>query len=115
MVYVGMDIHKHYSSVAVIDQEGETVERSRAEHRFREELLGYFNKFPKETQVVMEASCGWGWLSEVLEDMGLKVKLAHPSKGESNSGESDKDGQGGCYSISSAFTDELFTAGLFIS
>jgi transposase len=28
----------------------------------------------------MEATCGWGWLSEVLQDLGLEVKLANPSK-----------------------------------
>ena len=28
----------------------------------------------------MEATGGWGWLSEVLQDLGLEVKLANPSK-----------------------------------
>lgn len=80
MIYVGMDIHKNYSSVAVINQEGKTVERSRLDHRYREELTKYFNQFPPKTQVVMEATCGWGWLAELLEDLGLEVKLANPSK-----------------------------------
>ena len=53
----------------------------------------HFNQFPLKTsefgsqlsqmtcgQVVMEATCGWGWLSEVLQDLGLEVKLANPSK-----------------------------------
>jgi transposase len=28
----------------------------------------------------MEACCGWGWLSDLLQDLGLEVKLANPSK-----------------------------------
>ena len=80
MYYIGMDIHKNYSSVAVIDRRGNLVERGRVEHRYREEFRAYFTRFPLKTQVVMEATCGWGWLSEVLQDLGLEVKLANPSK-----------------------------------
>jgi transposase len=80
MEYVGMDIHKNYSSVAVTDERGDLVDRCRIDHRHREELVGYFNRFPSKTQVVMEATCGWGWLSELLQDLGLEVKLANPSK-----------------------------------
>lgn len=80
MEYIGMDIHKNYSSVAVTDERGDLVDRCRIDHRHREELVGYFNRFPSKTQVVMEATCGWGWLSELLQDLGLAVKLANPSK-----------------------------------
>jgi len=80
MHYIGMDIHKNYSQVAVTDEQGDLVDRCRIDHRHREELVGYFNRFPSKTQVVMEATCGWGWLSELLQDLGLEVKLANPSK-----------------------------------
>jgi transposase len=87
MFYVGMDIHKNYSSVAVIDERGDLVDRRRVSHRYREELTGYFNQFPLKMsefgscgQVVMEATCGWNWLSELLQDLELEVKLANPSK-----------------------------------
>jgi len=63
-----------------MNEQGSLVDRRRMSHRYREELTGYFNQFPSKTQVVMEATCGWGWLSEVLQDLGLEVKLAHPSK-----------------------------------
>jgi transposase len=76
-----MDIHKNYSSVAVIDERGDLIDRCRVSHRYREELPGYFNESRQGgTQVVMEATCGWNWLSELLQDLGLEVKLANPSK-----------------------------------
>ena len=56
MLYVGMDIHKNYSSVAVIDEQGALVDRRRVSHRYREEVIGYFNQFSLKTQVVMEAT-----------------------------------------------------------
>jgi transposase len=81
MLYVGMDIHKNYSSVAVLDEKGDLVDRRRVSHRYREELTGYFNESRQGgTQVVMEATCGWSWLSDLLQDLGLEVRLANPSK-----------------------------------
>ncbi|MCK4224140.1 MAG: hypothetical protein KAX39_03100 [candidate division Zixibacteria bacterium] len=53
-----MDIHKNYSSVAVMNDGGEIVEGGGVNHRYGEELIGYFNEFPSKTQVVMEAVCG---------------------------------------------------------
>jgi transposase len=79
MFYVGIDIHKNYSSVAVIDEQGALVDRRRVNHRYGEELIRYFNQFPLKTRVVMEACCGWSWLSELLQDLGSEVKLANPS------------------------------------
>ena len=42
--------------------------------------MKYFKQFPPGTQVALEATCGWSWLSELLQDLDLEVKLAHPSK-----------------------------------
>jgi hypothetical protein len=36
MFYVGMDIHKNYSSVAVTDEQGALVDRRRVNHRYGE-------------------------------------------------------------------------------
>ncbi|MEW5768705.1 MAG: IS110 family transposase [bacterium] len=80
MNYIGMDIHKKYSSVAVMDERGSLVDACRMNHLYREELIKYFKQFPSGTQVAMEATCGWSWLSELLQDLDLEVKLAHPSK-----------------------------------
>lgn len=80
MYYVGMDIHKHFSQVAVVDKSGEIVDRRRLNHTPKEEVCGYFNQFTPETQVIMEPTCGWNWLSDEISGLGLKVILAHPSK-----------------------------------
>jgi transposase len=80
MFYVGMDIHKYFSQVAVVDESGEVIQRRRLNHTPSEEVTNYFNQFPKDTQVIMEPTCGWGWLSDDISDLGLEVILAHPSK-----------------------------------
>jgi len=80
MLYVGMDIHKRFSQVAVIDQSGEVMDRRRLNHTPYEELTTYFNQFPKDTQVIMEPTCGWSWLSDYISNLGLEGILAHPLK-----------------------------------
>lgn len=80
MLYVGMDIHKHFSQVAVIDQSGSVIDQRRLNHTPGEELTDYFNQFPKDTQVIMEPTCGWSWLSDCISSLGLEVILAHPLK-----------------------------------
>jgi transposase len=80
MIYVGMDIHKRFSQVAVLDEGGQVLDRRRLNHTPCEELIEYFNQFPKATQVIMEPTCGWSWLSDRIRALDLEVVLAHPSK-----------------------------------
>lgn len=80
MFYVGMDIHKRFSQVTVIDESGKVIDQRRLNHTPCEELTFYFNQFPKNTQVVMEPTCGWNWLSDRISDLGLEIILAHPLK-----------------------------------
>jgi len=80
MLYVGMDIHKRFSQVAVLDESGEVLGRRRLNHTPDEEVTNYFNQFPQDTQVIMESTCGWGRLSDRISDLGLEVILAYPLK-----------------------------------
>jgi len=43
-------------------------------------LEKYFSKVPKGSPVVMEATRDWYWMSDLVEEMGLKPVLAHPKK-----------------------------------
>lgn len=76
MFYVGMDIHKRFSQVAVVDESGKVVDQHRLNHTPSEELIDYFNQFSKDTQVIMEPTCGWYWFSDRMLDLGLEVVLA---------------------------------------
>jgi transposase len=80
MLYVGMDIHKRFSQVAVLNEGGEVLDQRRLNHTPVEELIEYFNRFPKDTQVIMEPTCGWAWLSDRIVSLGLEVILGHPLK-----------------------------------
>lgn len=76
--YLGLDIHKRFSQVAVMDQQGVVVEQKRVEHVDREGLREYFRQYAG-SEVALEATVGWAWLADELEALGLKVHLAHPA------------------------------------
>jgi transposase len=74
--WVGIDLHRRRSQIAMIDEHGELTLQKRIPTR-REtitELLGD----PQGTHVALEATYGWEWLAELLEDAGFDVHLAHP-------------------------------------
>ncbi|HWE13386.1 MAG TPA: IS110 family transposase [Solirubrobacteraceae bacterium] len=76
--WVGIDLHRKRSHVAVIDEQGElTLSRRIVNDRDTFlELLG--DPQDAETHVVLEATYGWEWLAELLEEAGYDLHLAHP-------------------------------------
>jgi hypothetical protein len=75
---VGIDLHRNRSHIAVIDSNGE-LSLSRRIVNNRETFLELLGGLDGETEVAVEATYGWEWLAELLED------AAHPS---------DRGGQG---------------------
>lgn len=76
--WVGIDPHRKRSHIAVIDEQGElTVSRRIVNDRdtFLEQLG---DPQDAETHVALEATYGWEWLAELLEEAGYDLHLAHP-------------------------------------
>ena len=78
-VYVGIDVHRKRSQVAVLDAAGE-VHANRNVPNGVETILGVIGDLPIGTSVAFEAACGWGWLVEMLDDYGFEPHLVHPSR-----------------------------------
>src|SRR5262245_43138537 len=76
-VYVGIDVHRKRSQVAVVDQAGR-VRVNRNVPNGVETILGVIGDLPIDTPVAFEAAFGWGWLVELLEDYGFEPHLVHP-------------------------------------
>ncbi|MFE5584502.1 IS110 family transposase [Kitasatospora sp. NPDC056531] len=76
-VYVGIDVHRKRSQIALIGQDGE-VEVNRNVPNGVETVLGVIGDLPIGTPVAFEAAYGWGWLVELLEDYGYEPHLVHP-------------------------------------
>ena len=76
--YVGIDIHKKFSQVAVMDKDGTVEAEERFEHNDAETMLAFFSALGENVAAVIEPTCGWMWMVEELEKLGIEMHLAHP-------------------------------------
>jgi transposase len=76
-VYVGIDVHRKRSQVAVVTGEGK-VQVNRNVVNGVEPVLRLIGGLPAGTPVAFEAAYGWGWLVELLTDYGFDPHLVHP-------------------------------------
>ena len=76
-VYVGIDVHRKRSQVAVVAEDGK-VQLNRNVVNGSEPMLRLIGALPAGTPVAFEAAYGWGWLIELLEDYGFDPHMVHP-------------------------------------
>jgi transposase len=76
-VYVGIDVHRKRSQVAVVAEDGR-VQLNRNVVNGSEPFLRLIGDLPSGTPVAFEAAFGWSWLAELLEDYGFDAHLVHP-------------------------------------
>ncbi len=76
--YVGVDFHKNYSTVAVVDQKGTVVQKLKlynSKDSFTEFLRPY-----REISAVVEACRNWHVAVDLLDGLVKDITLAHPFK-----------------------------------
>ncbi|HTU08944.1 MAG TPA: IS110 family transposase [Trebonia sp.] len=76
-VYVGIDVHRKRSQVAVIDEHGEVL-ANRSVPNGVKPVLSVIGELPAGTPAAYEAAFGWGWLLELLEGYGFEPHMVHP-------------------------------------
>src|SRR6266704_5491476 len=74
---VGIDLLRNRSHITVIDEQGE-LSLSRRIVNDRATFLELLAGLEGESQIAVEATYGWEWLAELLEDAGYEIHLAHP-------------------------------------
>jgi transposase len=79
MIHVGLDMHKKFSEVAVMDAGGKILGRHRLLHADKQGIHDYFSELSGPVTVTMESTRNWYWLYELLEEYA-EVKLANPRK-----------------------------------
>jgi transposase len=74
---VGMDLHRRRSVLVRMTGDGRKLETVRIENS-PQALRAVLARAGKNPQVVVEATYGWYWAVDVLEEAGAEVHLAHP-------------------------------------
>jgi transposase len=77
-----MDVHYKFSQVTMRDVQGKVVCRERLDHPDRSRLVERLSAWPKGAPVAMEASFGWAWLADLMQELGLQPVLSNCFKVE---------------------------------
>jgi transposase len=75
-VYVGIDVHRKRSQVAVVDQSGKVLTNRNVPNGV-EPILKVIGGLPPGTPAAFEAAYGTSWLVQLLEDYGFDPHLVH--------------------------------------
>jgi transposase len=77
-MFVGMDVHKNYLQVAVLDEKGKVLNNSRVDNNLIKVNEFFDSLHPGK--VVMESSGMWYNIYECLSKRHLDVRLSNPAK-----------------------------------
>jgi transposase len=76
-VFLGCDTHRKYSVFVTVDERGKASVPVRVVHD-RPKLRRFLRGIPPGAPVAVEATGGWYWLVDELEEAGLIPHLAQP-------------------------------------
>ena len=76
-MFVGLDVHKKFTQVAIVDNDGVIQKQERIENQPR--LIEAFSQGLSDTEIVLESLSTWYWLYEILSKKH-KVTLSNPVK-----------------------------------
>lgn len=79
MNYMGIDHHKQYSHITLMDKEGNILRSGRIEN-LRSEVEEFLQGANERVVAVVEASRSSYAMVDLMRRMGVKVKLAHPKE-----------------------------------
>ena len=79
-LYAGVDLHKRFSVITVLDKEGTVIEEAKIETD-NEKTKAFFAKFETEMDIAAEATFNAEWFHTLMDgEGGKKVVLANPSR-----------------------------------
>lgn len=77
MNYIGIDLHRRFSQIDVYDDATDTEITQRLTND-QEEMRRFFQLFPPDSRVTVEATGNWYWLVDLLQQLQMDVALANP-------------------------------------
>lgn len=79
MNYMGIDHHKQYSQLTLLDEEGKQIKSGKVWNTERE-MRGFLEGKAGETRAVIEAGRTSYVMVDLLKDLGVDIRMAHASE-----------------------------------
>jgi len=76
MYYTGIDLHPATCTLCTLDHAGTQV-KGETFPTDPAQIAAYFEAIPGEHHAVVECTTGWYWLSDLCQDLGVDLVLAH--------------------------------------
>jgi transposase len=76
--YVGIDLHRRRSVIVRRDHEGNTLDVTQVMNDDAVAFSRAVTAAGEHPEVVLEATYGWYWAADLLDELGCNVHLAHP-------------------------------------
>ncbi len=76
MYYTGIDQHKHTSYLTTVDNKGVIIKQANLKNNDYD-ILNYFHQLGEKSIATVETTGGWYWLSDLLKENNIDLKLAH--------------------------------------
>ena len=76
-LYVGLDYHRSFVQVCVMNRTGQVLLNRRSPNELRE-ILKAVHPFGRVRRAALESCCGAADLAEALTEAGWSMSLAHP-------------------------------------
>lgn len=77
MRFIGVDHHKRFSHLTVLDEEGNTVKAGVVPNRSRD-VADFLEGSQEGLRAVIEAGRASYTMVDLLEELGVEVQMAHP-------------------------------------
>lgn len=81
MHYVGLDVHKSFTAVCILDEGGKVVKRKSIYGR-GPKVLEYLGTLDEPFDAVFEASCGYGWWHRAIGGLRMARRVAVADPGQ---------------------------------
>lgn len=76
MYYTGIDQHKHTSYLTTVDNKGVIIKQANLKNN-PHDILNYFYQLGAKNIATVETTGGWYWMSDLLGNYNIELKLAH--------------------------------------
>src|SRR5918999_2706207 len=76
---VGIDLHRKRSHVAALDEHGGELFSRRITNN-PDTFVALLGELEGESKIALEATYGWEWLADLLEEHGYELHPAHPPR-----------------------------------